>query len=87
MNSFTKYTKFDFTVDEGKERLNPFRERIFLLCDPGWYVHKPDVQNKWDAKSCNVERKARNQKKNDTFFERISRQFSIMLRYKWNAQI
>ena len=21
---------------------------IFLLCDPGWYVHKPDVQNKWD---------------------------------------
>ena len=20
----------------------------FLLCDPGWYVHKPDVQNKWD---------------------------------------
>ena len=20
----------------------------FLLCDPGWYVHKPDVQNKRD---------------------------------------
>ena len=20
----------------------------FRLCDPGWYVHKPDVQNKWD---------------------------------------
>ena len=20
----------------------------FLLCDPGWYVHKSDVQNKWD---------------------------------------
>ena len=20
----------------------------FLLCDPGWYVHKPDVQNEWD---------------------------------------
>ena len=20
----------------------------FLLCDPGCYVHKPDVQNKWD---------------------------------------
>ena len=20
----------------------------FLLCDPGWYVHKPDVHNKWD---------------------------------------
>ena len=22
----------------------------FLLCDPGWCVHKSDVQNKWDAK-------------------------------------
>ena len=48
------YTKFDFTVDEGKEWLNPFREKneglhrrkkvdekpcvAFLLCDPGWYV-------------------------------------------------
>ena len=20
----------------------------FLLCDLGWYVHKPDVQNEWD---------------------------------------
>ena len=20
----------------------------FLLCDPGWYVYKPEVQNKWD---------------------------------------
>ena len=20
----------------------------FLLCDPGWCVHKSDVQNKWD---------------------------------------
>ena len=20
----------------------------FLLSDPGWYVHKPDVQNKWE---------------------------------------
>ena len=19
-----------------------------VLCDPGWYVHKPDAQNKWD---------------------------------------
>ena len=58
------YTKSDFTADEGKERPNPFREKnqgkhrrrkadekscvTFLLCDPGWYVHKPDVQNKWD---------------------------------------
>ena len=22
---------------------------IFLLCDPGWYVHKPNVQYKWDG--------------------------------------
>ena len=51
-------------VDEGKERLNPSRDKnegkprrskvvekscvTFLLCDPGWYVHNPDVQNKWD---------------------------------------
>ena len=21
----------------------------FVLCDPGYYVHKPDVQNKWDG--------------------------------------
>ena len=21
---------------------------IFLLCDPGWCVHKSDFQNKWD---------------------------------------
>ena len=20
----------------------------FLLCDPDWYVRKPEVQNKWD---------------------------------------
>ena len=54
--------KFDFTVDEGKEQLNPSREKnygkhrrrkvdeksfvTFLLRDPDWYVHKPDVQNK-----------------------------------------
>ena len=45
------YTKFDFTVDEGKEWLDPSREKnegkhrrrkvgkscvTFLLCDPGW---------------------------------------------------
>ena len=50
------YTKFDFTVDEGKEWLNPSREKnegthrrkkvdekscvTFLLCDPGWYVKR-----------------------------------------------
>ena len=26
----------------------------FLLCDPGWYVHKPDVQNKKDDKTENT---------------------------------
>ena len=55
------YTTFDFTVDEGKGWLNISRERnegkrrrrnmekscaTFLLCDPGWCVHKSDVQNK-----------------------------------------
>ena len=49
-------TKFDFTVDEEKERLNPSREKnygthrrkkvdekscaTFLLCDPGWYIQR-----------------------------------------------
>ena len=52
------------TPDEGKGRLNPSRDKsqgkhrrrkvgekscaTFLLCDPGWYVHKSDIQNKWD---------------------------------------
>ena len=56
------YTKFDFTVDEGKGRLNISREKslgkhrsrrkveiscmTFLLCDPGWCVHKFDDQSK-----------------------------------------
>ena len=51
-----EYTKFDFTIDEGKEWLNPSREKnkgmhrrkeedekscvTFLLCDPGWYVER-----------------------------------------------
>ena len=51
------YFVFDFTVDEGKKRLNPSRTSqrkvekscvIFLLCDPGWYVCKPYAQNKWE---------------------------------------
>ena len=25
----------------------------FLLCDPGWYVHTPDVQNKWEENTYN----------------------------------
>ena len=35
--------KTDFTIDEGKGRLNPSREKkacvTFLLCDPDWCVH------------------------------------------------
>ena len=50
------HKKVDFTVDEGKEWLNPSREKnegtyrrkkvdekscvIFLLCDPVWYVQR-----------------------------------------------
>ena len=50
------HTKFDFTVDDGKEWLNSSREKnygthrrrkvnekscvTFLLCDPGWYVQR-----------------------------------------------
>ena len=52
--------KIRLTLDEGKERLNPSREKnkgmhrrrtvekscvTFLPGDPGWYVHKPDAQN------------------------------------------
>ena len=62
--SIRGYAKFDFTVDEGKGRLNPSRDKnkgkhrrskvdekscvTSLLCNPGWCVHKSDVQNKWD---------------------------------------
>ena len=60
---FRGYTKIDFTVDEGKRRLNPSRDEnhgkhrkrkvekscaTFLLCDPGWCVYKSDVHDKWD---------------------------------------
>ena len=53
--------QFDFTVVEGKGRLNPSRDKKlrqapqFHLCDLGWCVHIlfrkvwSDVQNKWDA--------------------------------------
>ena len=48
------HIKFDFTVDKGKRGLNLSREKLrqapqkerggilvaFLLCDPGWCVHK-----------------------------------------------
>ena len=60
--SIRGYTNFDLTVDEGKGRLNPSREKnegkhrrrkvekscvTFLLSDPGWCVHESDVHNKW----------------------------------------
>ena len=48
--------EIDFTIDDGKEWLNPSREKnkgthsrkkvdekfcvTFLLCDPGWYVQR-----------------------------------------------
>ena len=56
-----KYKREDFTVDDGKERLNSSREKnsgkhrrrkveksrvTFLLGDPDWYVHTPDIQDK-----------------------------------------
>ena len=55
--------KNDFSVDEGKGRLNPSRDQNYgkhsrrkvekscvtsLLCDPVWCAHKSDVQNKWE---------------------------------------
>ena len=58
MSDKWKTIDFDFAVDERKERLNPFsreksrqarqKEGGETMCDPGWYVHKPGVQNKWD---------------------------------------
>ena len=26
----------------------------FILCDPGWYVHKPDVQTEWNDKKMSI---------------------------------
>ena len=56
--------KIRLHVDEGKEWLNPSRDKnkdthlrkkvdekscvTFLLCDPGWYVQRTCVQNEWD---------------------------------------
>ena len=58
------HTKFDFTADEGKELLNPSREKnlgthrrrkvhekscvTFLLCDPAGTSNELEVQNKWE---------------------------------------
>ena len=56
--SWVLHTTVDFTVDEGKGRLNSSRDKKLrqapqkeggeILCDPGWCVHKSGVQNKWD---------------------------------------
>ena len=61
---FVGTLKFNFTVDERNGRLNHYHDKnlgkrrrrkvekscvIFLLRDPGWCVHKSDVQNKWDC--------------------------------------
>ena len=35
-------------------RLAPQKEGEEILCDPGWYVHKPDVRNKWDDNTHNT---------------------------------
>ena len=32
-----------------KSRQAPQKEGGEILCDPGWYIHKPDVKDKWDA--------------------------------------
>ena len=32
-----------------KSRQAPQKEGGEILCDPGWCVHKSDVQNKWDG--------------------------------------
>ena len=32
-----------------KLRQAPQKEGGEILCDPGWCVHKSDVQNKWDG--------------------------------------
>ena len=36
------------SFSRGKSRQAPQKEGGEILCDPGWYVHKPVVQNKWD---------------------------------------
>ena len=37
-----------FSREKSRQAPQKEGEEILLLCDPGWYVHKPDVQNKWD---------------------------------------
>ena len=67
--SIRGYTKFEFTVDEGKGRLNPSHDKYygkqrrkkvekscvtFLLCDPGWCVHKCATQKKGGEILCGL---------------------------------
>ena len=47
-----RYTKFDFTVDEGKERLNPSRDKKIRQApqkEDGGEKNKKNVQNLWEA--------------------------------------
>ena len=37
-----------------KLRQTPQKEGGEILCDPGWCVHKSDVQNKWDDNTCTL---------------------------------
>ena len=36
------------SFSQEKSRQAPQKEGGEILRDPGWYVHKPDDQNKWD---------------------------------------
>ena len=60
------YTKFGFTVDEGKGtaesfsrqklRQAPQKEGGQIMCGPVWCVHKSDVQNKWNDNTHKIDR-------------------------------
>ena len=42
-----KVPQRDLVMEKSKQKLFSTLQ-TFLLCDPGWYVHKPGAQNKWD---------------------------------------
>ena len=46
------------TESFSREKLRQARQKEGeeILCDPGWYVHKPDVQNKWDYNNTHTHR-------------------------------
>ena len=45
-------TAESFSREKSRQELQ--KEGGGILCDPGWYVHKPDVQNKWDDNTHNT---------------------------------